>query len=352
MDSAAATRKPTVLDVARLAGVSVGTVSNVLNDRGNVSATRGTKVRAAMAQLGFVPNSVAQSLRRSQSRVIGLCTPLTSSAYFAALLEMFEHLAAQQGYEIMQVLSHGDPALELRRVQALVGRNVDGLILIPTYDSRATLDLVAERATPTVLVDRMTGDPRFDYVAIDDRKAMREATRQLIGLGHRRLLYLVRDSRLATTRQRIDGYNEAARAARVAVTADLCERDPDEARFAHQVAQALASARAPTAIIASNSSIALSLLTILRALGVRWPDDVSLLAFDEPVWAPIVTPPLAVVRHPTQRIALAAWGRMLLRLRKHDLRPKRIILEAELAPAASLAPPPGARPRRAAYRSR
>src|SRR5450432_1698299 len=210
MDTAPETRKPTVRDVARLAGVSVGTVSNVLNDRGNVSAVRGAQVRAAIAQLGFVPNSVAQSLRRSESRVIGLCTPLTSSAYFAALLEMFEHLAAQQGYEIMQVLSHGDPALELRRVQALVGRNVDGLILIPTHDSRATLDLVAERATPTVLVDRMTGDPRFDYVAIDDRKAMREATAHLIGLGHRKLLYLVRDPRLATTRQRIEGYAEAA----------------------------------------------------------------------------------------------------------------------------------------------
>ena len=346
MDSHSAARKPTVLDVARLAGVSVGTVSNVLNDHGNVSASRGAQVRAAIAQLGFVPNSVAQGLRRSESRVIGLCTPLTSSAYFAALLEMFEHLAAQQGYEIMQVLSHGDPALELRRVQALVGRNVDGLILIPTHDSRATLDLVAERATPTVLVDRMTGDPRFDYVAIDDRKAMREATRHLLVLGHRRLLYLVRDPRLATTRQRIEGYAEAAAAARPAVSAIVGECAADEAGFARQIADALAAARPPTAIIASNSAIALALLGVLRALGVRWPDDVSLLAFDEPVWAPIVTPPLAVVRHPTQRIAEVAWRRLLLRLRTGNARPKRITLHAALMPAASLGPPPRTRRKR------
>ena len=348
MDFTPETRKPTVRDVARLAGVSVGTVSNVLNDLGNVSAVRGAQVRAAIAQLGFVPNSVAQSLRRSESRVIGLCTPLTSSAYFAALLEMFEHLAAQQGYEIMQVLSHGDPALELRRVQALVGRNVDGLILIPTHDSRATLDLVAERATPTVLVDRMTGDTRFDYVAIDDRKAMREATLHLIGLGHRKLLYLVRDPRLATTRQRIEGFGEAAARARPAVTAFVCQRAADEAGFSRQIADALAMAKPPTAIIASNSAIALSLLRVLRALGVRWPDDVSLLAFDEPVWAPIVTPPLAVVRHPTRRIAEEAWGRVLLRLRKGNVRPKRITLHAQLVPAASLGPPPRARRKRGA----
>jgi LacI family transcriptional regulator len=331
--------------------VSVGTVSNVLNDRGNVSATRRGQVTAAMAALGFLPNRVAQSLRRSESRVIGLCTPVTSSAYFAALLEMFEDLAAQQGYEIMQVLSHGDPALELRRVRALVGRSVDGLILIPTYDSSATLNLLAERGTPTVLVDRMTGDPRFDYVAIDDFKAMRDATRHLIGLGHRRLLYVVRDPRLATTRRRIEGYREAAAEAPVTASAALCQRDPEETVFARQIADALAHAPPPTAIIASNSAIALSLLRILRDLDVRWPDDVSVLAFDEPVWAPIVTPPLAVVRHPTQRIAHETWRRLLLRLRTPNVRPKRITLEATLIADASLGPAGRAPRKRAAGRA-
>lgn len=337
------TRKPTILDVARRAEVSVGTVSNVLNDRGNVSAGRRAQVEAAMAELGFLPNRVAQSLRRSESRVIGLCTPLTSSAYFAALLEMFEDLAARQGYEIMQVLSHGDPALELRRVQALLGRNVDGLILIPTHDARATLDLLAERVTPTVVVDRVSGDRRFDYVAIDDRKAMREATRHLVALGHRRLLYLVRDTRLPTTKRRIEGFAEAAKEAAPAVVATVLQRDPDEAAFAEQIAAALRAARPPTAIVASNSAIALSLVRALQALSVRWPDDVSLLAFDEPVWAPIVTPPLAVVRHPTPRIATEAWNRLLLRIAAPGTRPRRITLDATLVPAASLGPPRGAR---------
>lgn len=333
------TTKPTILDVARRARVSVGTVSNVLNDRGNVSAGRRARVAQAMADLGYVPNRVAQELRGGESHVIGLCTPITASAYFAALLEMFEDLAARQGYEIMQVLSHGDPALELRRVKALIGRNVDGMILIPTHDSQATLDLLAERGTPVVVVDRVARDPRFDYVAIDDRRAMREATRHLIGLGHRRLLYVVRDTRLSTTQRRIEGYTDAANAARPAVSATVIRRDPDEAAFARQVADALAAPKAPTALIASNSAIALSLLRILQDAGVRWPDDVSLLAFDEPVWAPIVTPPLSVVRHPTQRIAAEAWNRLLLRLRTPDLRPRRITLQAHLVTAASLGPP-------------
>ena len=329
-------RKPTVVDVARRAGVSLGTVSNVINGRGHVSDVRRGRVEAAMTSLGYVPNAAAQSLRRSESRVIGLCTPLTSSAYFAALLEMFEELAAAQGYEIMQVLSRGDPALELRRVQALVGRNVDGLILIPTHDARTTLDLVADRNVPTVIVDRVLTDRRFDYVAIDDRKAMREATGAALAMRHRRMLYIVRDVRLPTTRRRIQGFEQAMAQVRGAHGAVL-QRDPSDEAFGAQVERALASAKPPTAIIASNSGIALSLVRVLMNLGLRWPDDVSLVAFDEPVWAPILSPALAVVRHPTADIAQAAWQRVVLRLREPHAAPRRITLEAQLVPAASLA---------------
>jgi LacI family transcriptional regulator len=267
---------------------------------------------------------------------------LTSSAYFAALLEYFEEFAANEGYAVIQVLSRGDPALELSRVEALLGRNIDGLILIPTYDGSATLDLLALRGTPTVIVDRVSSDKRFDSVAIDDRKAMREATAHLIGLGHRKLLYLVRDTRLPTTRFRIKGYLEAGEQSKHQVLAAVVQRDSDEAVFEQQVTDIMASSQAPTAIVASNSMVALSLVQVLQKLKVRWPDDVTLLAFDEPVWAPILSPPLSVVRHPTQRIALEAWNRLLARTRSPGLRPKRITLEAELVATDSIGSPKGA----------
>jgi LacI family transcriptional regulator len=352
MHSGKASGRPTILDVAKLAGVSVGTVSNVLNAVGNVSAPRAAHVNAAMAQLGYLPNGVAQSLRRSASRVIGLCAPLTSSAYFAALFEVFEELAAKKGDDLMQVLSHGDPALELRRVRALLSRSVDGLILIPTHDSVPTLDLLAERATPAVLVDRVTGDRRFDAVAIDDRKAMFEATAHLIALGHRNLLYVIRDNRLVTTRQRIAGFSAAAAAGPARIVANVCQRDADNAAFAAQVAAALRGPQPPTAIIASNSAIALAMIEILRALGVRWPEDVSVLAFDEPVWASIMSPPLAVLRHPTRAIAEAAWACLMRRVNTPAARRRSIVLEARFIAAASVAAPAGrdARPRHRARR--
>jgi LacI family transcriptional regulator len=101
----------------------------------------------------------------------------------------------------------------------------------------------------------------------------------------------------------------------------------------------MAVAQPPTAIIASNSTIALSLLRALQSRRVRIPDDVSLLVFDEPVWATVVTPPLAVVRHPTQQMALEAWQRLLLRMRVPTTKPTLITLEARLIPAASIGPP-------------
>jgi LacI family transcriptional regulator len=335
--------KPTILDVAQRAAVSVGTVSHVLNDRANVSDGRRNRILEAIADLGYVPNGLAQGLRRRESRVVGLCAPLTSSAYFAALLEAFEDIAAQEGYELMQVLSRGEPELELRRVQALLARKVDGLLLIPSVDPRGAFDAIATSGVPVVVVDRASNDRRFDYVTIDDRGAMREATRHLVRLGHRSLLYVVRDPRLVTTRRRIQGFREAVARAKAAIDAEVCQRASDEEEFARQIDAALHRRGAPTAIIASNSDIALSLLRVLKRLSVRNPQDVSVLAFDEPVWADVLTPTLACVRHPTALIASRAWELLLHRMHGGRGAPRRVALAAAMVPGDSIGPPPARR---------
>jgi len=345
--------RPTILDVARRAGVSLGTVSNVLNGNRNVSARRREKVDAAISSLGYVPNGLAQSLRRQRSRVIGRCLPLSSNAYFAALLEAFETIAAAQGYELMQVLSRHDPALELRRILALIARQVDGLIVVPCADSHATFDAIARAGVPAVMVDRAAADERFDYVTQDDRGAMAEVTEALLARGHRRLLFIVRHPNLVTTRDRIAGFRAAAAGGRGA-TADLLVRDPDDAVFARAFAARMQDAEAPTAVVASNSDLALAVLRNLRELGLRCPDDVSLLAFDAPAWADVLTPPLAVVRPPTTELARRAWDVLLARMERRGGRPQRIVLAAGLELRASVAAPVKrpARPPRAAARSR
>jgi LacI family transcriptional regulator len=343
--------RPTILDVARRAGVSLGTVSNVLNGRGNVSARRQSQVEEAIESLGYVPNGLAQSLRRQRSRVIGVCLPVGSNAYFAALLDAFENIAAAQGYELMQVLSRADPALEQRRIRALIARQVDGLIVVPCADSAATFDLIANARVPAVMVDRASADVRFDYVTVDDRGAMAAAAGALLRAGHRRLMLVVRNPRLVTTRERIRGFREAAAAVRGA-RAELMVRDPDETAFERQLRDAFASPERPTAIVASNSDIALALLRTLRSLGIRCPEDVSLISFDAPAWAEVLTPPLSVMRPPTTALADRAWQVLVDRMQHRGGRPQRIVLDAQLELRASVAPPArakaGIRPSRSA----
>lgn len=339
--------RATIEDVAREAGVSVGTVSNVLNQLGNVRTERAARVRDAIAALRYVPNGVAQSLRRQRSRVVGLCAPLTSSAYFAALLDAFEDIASTQGYEVMQVLSRQDAALEERRVRALIARKVDGLIVIPSATPQATFDLIVESGVPAVIVDRLSDDSRFDYVTLDDYGAMQAATRALLERGHRRLLYVVNNPKLVTTRRRIEAFRATARRTRGTV-AQVCVREPDDAAFARQVRTLLQQDDRPTAAIGSNSTLTLALLKALRKQGVVIPRGLSLIAFDAPDWSDVLEPPLAVVRPPTGEIARMAWELLLRRMHDPGLPTERIELSAavELTDSIATIPARGLAPKK------
>ena len=332
-------RPPTINDVARLARVAVGTVSNVLNSEVPVSPERRARVMDAIARLGYAPNMLAHGLRRQRSHVVGVCVPRTSVAYLAALVDAFEEIASDSGYQVMQVLTHQDPETERERVQALLSYRLGGLILVPGTWPDATFDLLAASGTPVVVVDRPTDRHPFDQVTFDNRAAMQEATARLIGLGHRRILFLVRQRQLVITRQRVAGMRAALRASGTGATATVLEC-PDEAEFAARLAPALAAAPGPTALIVSNSAFAAGALRAIRALGLRYPEDLSLLAFDEPEWAELVSPTLSVVRQPTREIARIAWELLLRRMRAQGEGPQRVQLQAQLVLRQSVVPHP------------
>ena len=147
-------RPPTIHDVARRARVSVGTVSHVLNGKQKVSDERRARVLEAADAIGYRPNGLARGLRVQRSGVVGLSVPMTSSAYHAGLAEAFEEIAAAEGHVIMQVMSRGSPDLEHARIEALLGRQVDGLLIVPSMAPGRSLDLVARSHVPAVIVGR------------------------------------------------------------------------------------------------------------------------------------------------------------------------------------------------------
>jgi LacI family transcriptional regulator len=337
--------RPTILDVAERAGVSVGTVSNVLNGKVRVSPELRGRVRAAVEDLSYTQNLLAQSLRRRRAAVVGLCVPHTSIAYFAKLVEVFEGVASSRGAVIMQTLSRDDPATELQRVSSLLDYHVGGIVLVPTAHPEKTLALVARSGTPMVVVDRPVARGRFDEVSFDNAKAMTEALHGMIARGHTHILFVVRRRALATTRLRVAALHRAARLAGPHIRAEVLEcnsYDPDvlTARFR----DALEGPSVPTAIIVSNSMLAACMLRAFRALGIACPADMSLLTFDEPEWAALVEPPLSIVRQPTTEVAHAAWEFLINRMEDETAPVRDAVFLAELVMRGSVGAPRRSRP--------
>jgi LacI family transcriptional regulator len=246
------------------------------------------------------------------------------SSYFASLIDTVEDIAAEQGHEVMQVLSRHSSSIEYNRVRALLSHRVAGLLIIPGLEPKKTLDLIAETGTPAVVLDRIWDDPRFDYVTIDNRGAMREVVEALVGLEHRRLAYVVSYPGLVTTRQRIESFEGTARRASAGIKTTVLERGESELILAQRLTDALEGPNPPTAIIASNSVVALWTMRTLKSLGVRCPEDVSVLSFDEPDWADVIEPSLSIVRQPTAEVARTAWSILTKRI-SGDESPKRHI---------------------------
>jgi LacI family transcriptional regulator len=318
----------TIIEVAERAKVSVGTVSHVLNGVVKVSPERRARVLQAIEEMGYTRNMLAQGLRRQRSRVVGLCVPHTTVSYFAALVNACEEMAAARGYEIMQVLSRQDPATELERIKSLLRYKIGGLILVPSNQPKEMLDFVAKSSVPVVVLDRpMRNDYRFDQVTFDNRNAMYDATRGLIALGHRRILLVVRYRSLVVTQDRIEGLVAAGHEAAQPVTTDVLECGDDEAAFRLRLVADLKKHRY-TAIVFSNSVAGAWLVRSLRAFGLKCPDDISLLAFDEPEWADIITPSLSMIRQPTREMAHKAWELLISRMNGEAAEPRRVVLPA------------------------
>jgi LacI family transcriptional regulator len=323
-------KRPTITDVADEAEVSVGTVSHFLNGTTNVSAALRDRIERAMRALGYEQNMLAHAQRRQLAAVVGISVPHVDSAYLAALIESFEDIAAVRGYQVMQVLTRRDPRVELRRVRELLRHRVAGLLLVPTYNPRDTLELIHASGTPAVLVDRPSGDERFDEVTFNNREVTREATDRLIRLGHRRILLVVQSQGLSISRIRIEALRERAAAAPFPVEVSVLEVGDEPQNHALRLTEALAATPQPLAIVVSNSVIAARAFRALKGMDDAFPAKISLLAFEEPEWAELTSPQLSVIRQPVRGIAREAWELLLRRMHGEAFPVQRLELQAEI----------------------
>ena len=307
-------------DVAQAAGVSTATVSNVLRGLRFVGPEKRQRVLDAIATLNYSPNRVAASLRNRRSNMIGIVVPDITTSFFSAMVRRLEELAAGSNYQILLAELQEDTLRERERIQAFIGRQADGLIVVPCIDRSPALDDIGRSGIPTVIFDRVAAESDFDSVEIDNVGAAREGTRHLLALGHRDIAFLVSDPGLRNIAERTEGYRQALREAglakleRVIVSGDKAD-DGERA-----LAPLLSRPHRPSAVFASTHILAVGALRAVWSAGLQIPQSISLLTFDESVWMTALRPFLSVIHQPVEEIAQAVWSRMLARLAGDDFK--------------------------------
>jgi LacI family transcriptional regulator len=329
---------PTIRDVARLAGVSVATVSNVLNGGRPVRPEVRAVVLSAVRELGYIPNRLARGLRSRRSQTLGLIVPDITNPFFSGLVKAIEHSARAEGYQVLLSSSEEDARIEYDL--ALASRQVDGMIVIPTQDSPRYLLRLSEK-TPVVLLDRIGGEDCLDRVGIDNIQAAHHGTQYLISQGHRRIMLLISTLELANIRERVEGYRQALAEAGLPLDPRLvvpCGRGADTA----QVVAGVITKYQPSAIFAATNRLSLVAVQAIRELGLAFPQQISLLGFDDFEWSTLLQPYLSAVKQPLEQMGRTACDLLLERLAGMRSEPKRVLLPYTLAIRQSVAPLVGA----------
>lgn len=322
----------TMRDVAQLAGVSVATVSHVVNDTRWVREETRARVRQAIEQTGWQHNTLARSLARgSGTASVGLAVTGISNEYLADLHQAVEENLTAHGLTVLMSETRDDPDREDAAVTALLSRQVDGLILaLGPHPHPKVLEVVQRRELPVVLLDRAFEAPR-DFVGSENVAPTAELVAHLIGHGHRRIGMIAGRSGLPTSTERSAGYSQALAAAGLADDPQLIvDGDSSELGGADALTILLALPDPPTAIVSGNNQMTAGVLRRIHQLGIRVPDDLALASFDDFRWGDLIDPPLTAVAQPWIEMGIRAAELMVRRIADRNAPIQRVRLPTTL----------------------
>ncbi|HET7726551.1 MAG TPA: LacI family DNA-binding transcriptional regulator [Candidatus Limnocylindrales bacterium] len=331
----------TISDVARRAGVSAMTVSRVINGSGHTSPDARARVEQAIAELGYVPNAVARHLRSKRSKTIGLVITDITNPFFTSIARGAEDVAGPHGFGVLFCNTDESEADEVAYVSMLLQRQIDGVLLVPASASSRSIKLLRDRHVPVVVLDRRVRAPSVDVVRGDSEGGAYGLVRHLVSLGHRRIAALAGPREVSTSIDRVEGYQRALADVGVPLDPDLVRFGGYQEAAGHAMArEVLAHAQPPTAIFAGNNFIAAGVLAAVRECGLRVPDDISLVAFDDLPSAWTADPFLTVAVQPAYELGRRAAELLLERLHGGEARPAReVVLPVELLVRRSSGPP-------------
>jgi LacI family transcriptional regulator len=315
----------TMADVARVAGVSVSTVSHVINGTRFVKEETRQAVFDAIKQTGYIHNTIAKSLVSGSTQTIGLAISAITNFYFADIVASIESQVSKAGYTLLLADTHDDPAKEPHVVEALHQRRVDGVLLAPaTGADGAALRYLSDLGVPTVLVDRCASD-HFDQVGAENVQASAHLTGHLAELGHRRIGIVSGRDGLVTSDERVAGYRLGLERHGLTVDPRLIVTGNSNADEAEQAVRGLmALPDPPTALFVANNHMTIG---AMRVLDLRVPGEIALVAYDDFEWAAHFRPRLTTMAQPIQEIGAEAVRLLLDRIGNPRREPQTVRLE-------------------------
>jgi LacI family transcriptional regulator len=341
----------TIRDIARLARVSVATVSGVLNNKPTVKPALADRVKKAMEALDYHPDQVARSLRVRRTFTVGMVIADVTNPFFTDVLRGVEKEAQSNGYSVILCDANEDPALEQHYLSTLFSRRVDGVLLAPT-SSPPTQESRIHKRFPIVLIDRVPLGFTGDAVMTDNFSAAYDGTRHLIELGHRLIAIITGQLNFSNGLDRLDGFRKALREEHLALPDKYLQKGDFQLESGYRCGLELMQLPIPpTAIFSCNNRMTLGLMRALGELHVHCPEAVSVLGFDDFEWSAYFTPRLTTIAQPTYEMGRQAMQILLRKLQAPaennglaDGNPQTAItLKAELRVRDSTAAPPSVR---------
>jgi LacI family transcriptional regulator len=333
----------TLSDVARKAGVSMSTVSRVLNHKGEdyrISADTQERIFAAAEELRYRPNYLARGLRLKKTNTLGLITPDVTNPFFAHIVKCIQEVAHSLGYGLLVCNTDEDLDLELEHIDLLFQKRVEGLIAMPVGQRFDHFQEWLDRGRPLVLLDRFFDQVEASSVVVDNYGGAREAVEYLISLGHRRIAIIQGLPDTYTSVERLRGYKDALAAHSLPVDEDLIVGGDFRRETGYvETKLVLQLSDPPTALFPTSDLITLGALQAIEEEGLSIPGDVSLVAFDDFDFAPFLKCPLTAVQQPKEMMGEMAVRLLVDQLQNGGGHGKRMMLKPKIVIRESACPP-------------
>lgn len=325
-------KKSNIHDIAFASGLSITTVSRVLNGKAKqyrISEKSQTKIKAAAEKLNYVPNQFAANLRSGKSKTIALVLPSINNPFFAHIaseinLQLYEH-----GY--MTILTDCDENgdIEFKTLKKLISQNIEGLLIAPSSNEYKEIENLHKGGLPVVCIDRYFDGLDIPYVATDNYNAAFSASKELISNGHKNIVCIQGNRKSTPNQQRINGFKDALAEAKIDNVSIMGDAFSFQNGYIETMMLLKGNSR-PTAIFALSNTIALGCMKALKEENVKIPEDISLIAFDNSPYFDFLETPLTSIQQPVEDISRIAVKLLMAKINEEELQSSQILLKPEL----------------------